>query len=188
MHRAEVQDSKKAQGKDHLLHPRLPAQGWGERRYTSSIHPVLGSASQGCGKGDTPVMGAAPAPQKVKTEKKKGAKKPKQQMLRSWQEVSEVKAIQGEKSQRVPGGRTKLRPAVSCSRAASTHTCHTSVTATQTLPPRLPGPSPCLEISYCFLFYFLAGMIGASSSSSSSSDKSSSSSKEASSLCTRTYK
>lgn len=29
MHRAEVQDSKKAQGKDHLLHPQLPAQGWG---------------------------------------------------------------------------------------------------------------------------------------------------------------
>lgn len=32
-------------------------------------------------------------------------------MLRSWQHMSKVKTIQGEKSQRVPRRRTRLRPA-----------------------------------------------------------------------------
>jgi len=50
----------------------------GESGCTSSIHPVLGLTSQGCGQGDIPVLGAAPAPQKVTTEKKKKHKtKPK---------------------------------------------------------------------------------------------------------------
>lgn len=43
----------------------------GEKGYTSGIHPVLGPTSQGHGKGDTPVLEAAPAPQKVTTEEKK---------------------------------------------------------------------------------------------------------------------
>lgn len=72
-------------------------------------------------------------------------------------------------------------------RQGSFHPClHASITASQAHPPRLPSSSPCLKISYCFLLYFFAGMIGGSSSSSS--DKSSSSSKEASSLCTGTHK
>lgn len=71
--------------------------------------------------------------------------------MRSWQQMSKVKTIQGEKSQRVPRRRTKLRLAdfSSTFHPHLTHQYHSHP------DPRQPGPSPCLETSYCFLHLLL---------------------------------